>query len=283
MQKDSFKDYKINKFVYILYFLSFAIPFAIFTITMLPASTGWDTTWLHIQVPGLYVGQTTGFPVAFLTGKLFSFLPIGTMAFRLNLYSVFWGAMTLFVLFIFIKNILKNEYYISLITVLFFGFFKVFWLQTNRFEVYTLSTFFSAIIMLTGYYWSNTKSNKFLYLYYFLIGLSFTNHPISVFLAPAFILFPIYTEWRQVFRVKKFFIILALIIFPNLLYLYIPIRSFQGYGKVTSFSAFINYISGEGWKSDFGFKGLDMLKNMAIGYLDLLRGDFTIIVMGVFT
>jgi|GEM_PF-6195129 len=278
MQKDSFKDYKINKFVYILYFLSFAIPFAIFTITMLPASTGWDTTWLHIQVPGLYVGQTTGFPVAFLTGKLFSFLPIGTMAFRLNLYSVFWGAMTLFVLFIFIKNILKNEYYISLITVLFFGFFKVFWLQTNRFEVYTLSTFFSAIIMLTGYYWSNTKSNKFLYLYYFLIGLSFTNHPISVFLAPAFILFPIYTEWRQVFRVKKFFIILALVIFPNLLYLYIPIRSFQGYGKVTSFSAFINYISGEGWKSDFGFKGLDMLKNMAIGYLDLLRGDFTIIV-----
>jgi hypothetical protein len=103
-----------------------------------------------------------------------------------------------------------------------------------------------------------------------------------VFLAPAFIFFPIYTEWRQVFRLKKFFIILALIIFPNLLYLYIPIRSFQGYGNVTSLSAFINYISGEKYKSDFGFKGLDMLKSMAAGYLELLKGDFTIIVLFFF-
>jgi len=279
IQKLGFKAFILKNYVYVFYILSLVVPFAMFVRTMLPASTGWDTTWLHIQVPGLYVGQTTGFPIAFLTGKLFSFLPIGTMAFRLNLYSVFWGAMTLFILFIFIKNILKNEYYIAFITVLFFGFFKVFWLQTNRFEVYTLSTFFSAIIMLTGYYWFSTRSNKFLYLYYFLIGLSFTNHPISVFLAPAFIFFPIYTEWRQVFRLKKFFIILALIIFPNLLYLYIPIRSLQGFGNVTSLEKFIYYISGERWRGEFGFKGISMLKEMAAGYLDLLKGDFTWIVL----
>src|SRR5665647_1391484 len=91
-----FQKYIIRNYGYIFYFLSFIVPFLIFLRTMNPSSFGWDTTWLHIQVPLLYVGQTTGFPIAFLIGKLFSFLPIGTMAFRLNMFSVFWGAMTLF-------------------------------------------------------------------------------------------------------------------------------------------------------------------------------------------
>ncbi len=277
-----FKKDILKNYIFIFYFLSFILPFFIFLRTMNSGSFGWDTTWLHIQVPLLYVGQTTGFPIAFLTGKLFSFLPIGTMAFRLNMFSVFWGAMTLLVLFIFIKNLLKNEYFIAFVSVMFFGFYRVFWLQTTRLEVYTLSTFFTAIIMLTGFYWSVTKSNKFLYLFYFLIGLSFTNHPISLFLAPAFILFPVYTEWRQVFRIKKVFIIIALIIAPNLLYLYIPIRSFQGYGNVTTLPKFLDYISGENWKSDFGFKGFEMLKKLFLGYVNLMKGEFTIVVLIIF-
>jgi hypothetical protein len=249
---------------------------------MNPSSFGWDTTWFHIQVPLLYVGQTTGFPIAFLTGKLFSFIPIGTMAYRLNMYSAFWGAMSIFVLFIFITKLLKKEYYIAFITAVFFGFYRVFWLQTIRFEVYTLNTFFTAIIMLVGFYWASTKSNKFLYLYYFLIGLSFTNHPISLFLAPAFIIFPVYVDWHLVFKIKKFFIILALIILPNLLYLYIPIRSLQGYGGITTFSKFIDYISGNIYKSDFGFKGFEMLKKMFLEYIGLLKGDFTAVVLIIF-
>ncbi len=282
LNSNKFKTYVLKNYIYVFYALSFLVPFFIYLRTMNPTSFGWDTTWLHIQVPLLYVGQTTGFPIAFLTGKLFSFIPIGTMAYRLNMYSAFWGAISIFVLFIFITKLLKKEYYIAFITAVFFAFYKVFWLQTNRFEVYTLNTFFTAIIMLMGFYWASTKSNKFLYLYYFLIGLSFTNHPISLFLAPAFIIFPIYVEWRQVFKIKKFFIILALIISPNLLYLYIPIRSLQGYGNVTTFSRFINYISGEGYKSDFGFKGFEMLKKMLLEYIALLKGDFTIVVLVIF-
>jgi hypothetical protein len=249
---------------------------------MNPSSQGWDTTWFHIQVPLLYVGQPTGFPTAFLLGKLFSYLPAGTVAFRLNLFSVLFGALTIFILFLFIKNLLKNEYYIALIAAVFFGLFKVFWFQTNRFEVYTLNTFLTAIILLMGFYWVRTKSNKFLYLYYFLVGLSLTNHPISVFLAPAFILFPIYTEWRQVFRIKKFFIILALLVSPSLLYFYIPVRSWQGYGAVRTFSEFLYYISGEEWRAQFGFKSFDIIKNVFLEYVDLLRGDFTVIALMIF-
>jgi hypothetical protein len=282
LETGKFKIFIYKNYKYLFYILSFIIPFFVFLRTMNPTSFGWDTTWFHLQVPILGVGQTTGFPLAFLTGKLFSFLPIGTMAYRLNMYSVFWGAATVFILFILLKNLLKNEYYIALISSIFFSFFRVFWFQTNRFEVYTLSTFLTVIIMLAGFYWSNTKSNKLLYLYYFLIGLSFTNHPISLFLSPAFILYPIYCNWKSVFKIKKIFIIILLIIAPNLLYLYIPIRSIQGYGNITTFAKFIDYITGQRWRSDFGFKSWEMVKKIFTEYISFLKGDFTIIVLIVF-
>ncbi|MEI7616330.1 MAG: DUF2723 domain-containing protein, partial [Actinomycetota bacterium] len=148
---------------YAVYAASFLISFIIFLKTMNPTSFGYDTTWFHIQVAELAVGQTTGFPLAFLLGKLFTFLPFGTLAFRLNMFSVFWGAATVTVFVMIISNLLKKEYYIALISALFFAFFRFFWAGTNRFEVYTLHTFLVGLIILFGIYWLQTKKNKYLY------------------------------------------------------------------------------------------------------------------------
>lgn len=266
-----FKIYK-----YTIYALSFIISFIIFLKTMNPSSFGYDTTWFHIQVPELAVGQTTGFPLAFLLGKLFTFLPFGTVAYRLNLFSVFWGAATVTVFVMIISNLLKKEYFIALISTLFFAFFKIFWSQTNRFEVYTFHTFLIGLIILFGVYWIQSKKNKYLYLYYLSIGFSLTNHPLSLFLIPALIFFPVFVDWRSVFKVKKVFIILALIIAPLLLYLYIPIRSFQGHGNITTWHKFFDYITGSKWKQQFGFKSFQIIKKQIHGYFYPLKSDFNI-------
>ncbi|MCE5328979.1 DUF2723 domain-containing protein, partial [bacterium] len=243
---------------------------------MNPSSFGYDTTWFHIQVPELAVGQTTGFPLAFLLGKLFTYLPFGTIAYRLNIFSVFWGAATVTVFVMIASNLLKKEYYIAFVSTLFFAFFKVFWVQTNRFEVYTLHSFLIGLIILFGIYWEQSRKDKFLYLYYFFIGLSFTNHPLSVFLAPAFILFPVFIDRHTVLKVKKIFTIIALIIAPLLLYLYIPIRSFQGYGNITTWHKFFDYITGSNWKQQFGFRNFTVFKKQAHNYLMLVKDDFGI-------
>ncbi|MHB1377385.1 MAG: protein O-mannosyl-transferase family, partial [Candidatus Humimicrobiaceae bacterium] len=154
-----FKLYK-----YAVYALSFIISLIIFLKTMNPSSFGYDTTWFHIQVPELAVGQTTGFPLAFLLGKLFTFLPFGTIAYRLNMFSVFWGAATVTVFVMIVSNLLKKEYYIAFVSALFFSFFRFFWIGTNRFEVYTLHTFLVGLIILFGIYWLQSKKNKYLYL-----------------------------------------------------------------------------------------------------------------------
>ncbi|MHB1253339.1 MAG: glycosyltransferase family 117 protein, partial [Candidatus Humimicrobiaceae bacterium] len=243
---------------------------------MNPSSFGYDTTWFHIQVTELAVGQTTGFPLAFLLGKLFTFLPFGTIAYRLNMFSVFWGAATVTVFVMIISNLLKKEYYIALISALFFSFFKFFWIQTNRFEVYTFHTFLIGLIILFGIYWIQSKKNKYLYLYYLFIGFSLTNHPLSLFVFPALVLFPVFVDWREVLKLKKVFIIIALIAAPLLLYLYIPIRSFQGYGNVKTLHEFIDYITGSKWKQQFGFKSFEIIKTQMHGYFYPLKSDFNI-------
>ena len=259
-----------------IYAFSFIAAFVIYLLTMNPSSFGYDTTWFHIQVPQLAVGQPTGFPTAFLLGKLFTFIPFGTIAFRLNLFSVFFGAATVTVFVMIVSNLIKKEYYIALISSLFFCFFRVFWLQTNRFEVYTLHTFLTGLVILFGIYWANSKETRFLYLYYLFIGLSLTNHPLSVFLAPILILFPVITDRRAVFKLKRVVIIIALMIAPFLLYFYIPIRSYQGYGNVKTFQQFMHYITGMQWKQQFGFRSVEVFKKQAAGYYNLMRQDFNI-------
>jgi hypothetical protein len=267
-----FKLYK-----YAVYALSFIISFVIFLKTMNPSSFGYDTTWFHIQVAELSVGQTTGFPLAFLLGKLFTFLPFGTIAYRLNIFSVFWGAATVTVFVMIISNLLKKEYYIAFISALFFSFFRFFWIATNRFEVYTLHTFLVGLIILFGIYWLQSKKNKYLYLYYLFIGFSLTNHPLSLFLLPALVLFPVFADWREVFKLKKVFIIIALIAAPILLYLYIPIRSFQGHGEIKTLHQFIDYITGSRWKQQFGFKSFEIIKKQAYGYFYPILSDLNIV------
>ena len=266
-----FKFYK-----YTVYALSFVISFIIFLKTMNPSSFGYDTTWFHIQVTELAVGQTTGFPLAFLLGKLLTFLPFGTIAYKLNMFSVFWGAATVTVFVMIISNLLKKEYYIALISALFFSFFRFFWMETNRFEVYTFHTFLIGIVILFGVYWTKSKNNKYLYLYYLFIGLSLTNHPIALFVFPVLVLFPVFADWREVLKLKKILIIIALIASPLLLYLYIPIRSFQGHGNVKTFEQFIYYITGEQWKQQLGFKSFEILKTQMYGYFNPLKADLSI-------
>ncbi len=261
---------------FIIYGLSFMVSFFIYLKTMNPSSFAYDTTWFHIQIPQLAVGQPTGFPLAFLLGKLFTYLPFATIAYRLNLFSVFFGAATVMIFVMIVSNLLKKEYYIAFISTLFFCLFKVFWLQTNRFEVYTLHTFLTGLIILFGIYWTNTKKDKFLYLYYLFIGLSLTNHPLSIFLAPVLIAFPIIIDHKAVFKLKKVIIIIMLILAPLLLYLYIPIRSLQGYGKIKTVHQFFHYITGMQWKQQFGFRSVAVLKKQALGYYNLINQDFNI-------
>ncbi len=59
-----------------------------------------DAGKFQISAPLLGTGHPTGYPTYIMLGKLFTYLPFGDVAYRVNLMSAFFGAMTAALLFL---------------------------------------------------------------------------------------------------------------------------------------------------------------------------------------
>ena len=165
---------------YIIAVLSFLIPFLVYLLTLERKLIGGDTTWYALQIPEMYVMVPTGYPTFSLLGKLFTFLPIGDLAFRLNLFSAVFGGFTILFLFLAVNRLVKNEF-ISLAASLIFAFLNSFWHVANRLEFDTLNSFFIVLVLYSAVLYTQVRKRKFLYLFFFSLGLSLTNHPIALF------------------------------------------------------------------------------------------------------
>ncbi len=121
--------------------LSFLIPFIMYLLTLEHKVVGGDTTWYALQLPQMQVLVPTGYPTFSLIGKLMSMIPIGDLAYRLNLISAIFGALTILFLFLAVNKLTKNEI-ISLASSLSFAFVLTFWSLSVRLEFDTLNSFF---------------------------------------------------------------------------------------------------------------------------------------------
>ena len=73
----------------------FVFPFLIYLLTLSPTIYVRDA---GLSVAGAYslgVANPPGFPIYYLMGRLFTLLPIGDVAFRVNLMSAFFGALAI--------------------------------------------------------------------------------------------------------------------------------------------------------------------------------------------
>ncbi len=228
---------------YIIAVLSFLIPFLVYLLTLERKLIGGDTTWYALQIPEMYVMVPTGYPTFSLLAKLFTFLPLGDLAFRLNIFSAVFGGLTILFLFLTINRLIKNVF-IGLASSLIFAFLNSFWHVANRFEFDTLNSFFIILVLYTAVLYTQLRKRKFLYLFSFSLGLSLTNHPIALFVIPAIILYVIISDPKIFKSVKAVFLSILFFILPLFSYSYLIIRSRQGYGEVTSLKRLLYYMTG---------------------------------------
>jgi len=233
-----------NKSKNILFMVfSFCVPFIIYVLTLERKLIGGDTTWYALQIPEMSLMVPTGYPTFSMSLKLFTFLPIGDLAFRLNLYSAFFGGLTILFLYLTINRLIKNEI-ISFSSALIFAFLYPYWGVANRLEFDTLNSFFIALVLFSAVMYGQIKNRKFLYFFFFSLGLSLTNHPIALFVVPAIFLYVVIINPKIFKSVKAIIISIAYFILPLLSYFYLLIRSRQGYGPVTDLTKLFYYVTG---------------------------------------
>jgi hypothetical protein len=171
--------------------------------TLAPTVFWIDSGELATVCFSLGIAHPTGYPVYTLIGRLFSLLPLGSPVQNLNLLSLFFISFSnlfLFLVLLAIFELLFPELqkswrsYISLVSTLIFSFSPTLWSQATSNEVYALNSLLNAILFYLILSQLNLKSrgklaqsDKYLYLFFFLYGLSFGNHLSTVLLFPGFV------------------------------------------------------------------------------------------------
>lgn len=125
------------------------------------------------------IAHSPGYPLLVLIGKLFTYLPVGSIAYRVHLVSAFFGGLSCALLWLCARTLFEDRP-AAYVAALGFGLSTVFWSQAIIAEVYTLNTFFFLLLVLLA-----LREAPLPWLA-FLFGLSLSNHwPLMGLEAPA--------------------------------------------------------------------------------------------------
>ena len=175
----------------------------------------------------LGIAHPPGYPLYTMLAHLFTYLPFGNLAFRVNLFSAVTSALTVVVVYLICVKLTKNRI-ASISTSLFLAFSYLFWLYSLVADSYALNSLFIALLILISLYlFENPQSKKLIFLLSFVLGLSLTHHPTILFLAPAFVLLLVYISPKQILKLNILLPAILLFVLGLLPYLYLPIRAAQ--------------------------------------------------------
>lgn len=278
-------EFIIKKKVILLAILAAALPFIVYLMTLERKLIGGDTAVYALQVTEMSIMVPTGYPMFSMLEKLFTFIPIGDVAYRLNFFSAVFGALTILFLFLSINRLVKNAF-VSFVSSMIFAFMIPFWEVANRLEFDTLQTFFIALLFFSTLLYKENKTRKYLYFFSFCLGLSLTNHPLVFFLVPAVVLYAIIINPKIFKNAKAIFISILYFILPLMSYLYLPIRSLQGYGTINTPLKLLLYVTGryatgEVHGGSFGDKDISIIIKVIKDYLGMIHETYGILLLVV--
>jgi hypothetical protein len=194
--------------------------------TVLPYGTPdtLDSPMLQAEVSVLGIGHPTGYPTYMMLTHLFTYLPFGDPAYRVNLASAVYGVAA--VLVVYLTGVrLSGRAVAAAAGALAFGLSGAFWSQAVIAEVYTLEALLLALVILFLLLWRDSRDGRYLMLSAFLVGISLTHHLTSVLLIPAAVSFVFLNDRRLFSRTGLMLKSLGLFLLGLLPLLYLPVRA----------------------------------------------------------
>ena len=183
-----------------------------------------DSVVLQIQAIVLGIPHTTGYPTWVMLTHLFTYLPVGDPAYRVNLSSAVYAIVAVLLVYLLCLR-LTRRVVPSCVAALLFGLSRDFWSQAVITEVYTLNALFVALVMFLLLLWRDTRDDRHLLLACFSMGLSLTNHLTSGLLLSAGALFVGLVNRRKLRDLRITLKGAALFLISLTPYLYLPIRA----------------------------------------------------------
>ena len=257
-------------------FLAFSLSFCLYLRTMAPTITwrneGADGGELVAAAYVLGVPHPPGYPLYVLLGRLFAFLPLGDVAWRLNLMSAFFAALAVAITLALSRRscrvllwhepegihrcLLEVAAFVSALSL---AFSPLFWSQATIAEVHSLSAFLVALTLYCLVCWAERTARAVsplrdpcLRLAALFYGLSLTHHLSTLMLAPAVLLFVLGWGRRQRGEALDCLQAVSFFLLGLVPYLLLPLLAMRhppvNWGNACSWSGFLWMLSGGAYR-----------------------------------
>ena len=179
---------------------AFGLPMLLYVLTAAPTIFNLDSAEFTTAVASGGIVRATGYPLYLLLGKLWLWLPLaGDVGHRMNLFSAFWGAVTLFLADRILRRLDVGPW-ARLGALGLLAASPYFWGLSLIAEVYTLHTGLMAGILLLLLAWAERPSPGRLAWPVLLMALSAGNHAATALLIPGAVWFVATSHPRQLLR-----------------------------------------------------------------------------------
>lgn len=200
------------------------VAFILYVRTLAPGILDGDSGEWQYMANILGVAHSTGYPLYLLLAKLFTLLPLGTPAWRVNLFSAACAAISLPFVY-WIGRRVSGSRAAALVATSLFALAPTLWASAVEAEVYALNTLLLTLTLHFAVRWHDGHKPMDLFALAFAFGLALDNHRVALFVAPALLLLLLLN--RRWLSARRIVVAATLVIVPLLLYLYIPIRAGQ--------------------------------------------------------
>jgi hypothetical protein len=251
--------------------------FVLYVATLAPtvlyySPENFDSAHLQIVAHVLGIPSYTGYPTYAMLSHLFTYLPFGEVAWRVNLASAVFAAIAVGVLFFACRRLGAGRFGSALGSFA-FGVGTTVWSQAVIAEVYTLHVLLVTFFLLALLAWKNTRNGALLVLAAFLGGLAMTNHLTSVFLVPSAALFVCIADRTKAFDARLVAGGALAFLLGLSPYLYLPVRASMEPplvdagpgGNPATLPGFLDLVSGGDFKGAmFVFGPMELPERFAI-------------------
>jgi tetratricopeptide (TPR) repeat protein len=261
---------------------------AVFYIVCSTPQTGFrDGPEFSVTASCLDIAHPAGFPLYSLTAKAATWIPFGSIGFRVTMFTAFAGALSLLMMALLLIRLHNLERGLPpalpwlLSPILIFALDKAVFVSSSELEVYSLHTFFVLLLLFCAVKWHDGSGVKWLYAGGFLYGLSAGNHGSMCLYLPVLLILTFWGEppgendGKKIRHLKRLGLLILFFLIGLSVYLYLIIRANASnlpvnFGYPHNWGRFWTHIT-DAKDADYHFKALSSPEE----FIALLKVQFS--------
>jgi len=220
----------------------FLFVLVVYVLTLAPTVTFWDAGEFIATSHILGIPHPPGTPLFVLIGRVWTLLPLFSVAREMNLLAALCGATSAALICLVVSRILKewvgSDRGISASVVVYGGgvsaaiassFLITVWDNTTETEVYILAIATLSLFAWLALRWrdnlSRDKRTNIIVLMGFLAGLSVGNHLMALLVGPSVILYVLIVDHRPLTDARTLIAIVLFFLLGLSVHIYLPVRA----------------------------------------------------------